>query len=145
MATRTTSDTARLRHIALFYRDVGEYLSATSSFLLAGLRAGEQALVAVPGRQAAALRHAVGGDVPAVTYVDMADLGGNPARILPFLAAFAGAQNRPARAIGEPVWPGRTDAEMREATRHEALINLALADADATILCPYDSSALPSR
>ena len=45
--------------------------------------------------------------------------------------------------IGEPIWPGRTAAEIEEATRHEALINLAFRDSPVTVLCPYDSVRLP--
>jgi len=41
--------------------------------------------------------------------------------------------------VGEPIWVGRTPAETGEATRHEALINLAFADRPASILCPYDT------
>jgi len=49
---------------------------------------------------------------------------------------------RHARYVGEPIWASRTGAEIREATRHESLINLAFADADADILCPYQTAAL---
>ena len=46
------------------------------------------------------------------------------------------------RYVGEPIWASRSPAELREATKHEALINLAFAGAEAEILCPYDSTAL---
>ncbi|MGK5447877.1 MEDS domain-containing protein [Streptomyces radiopugnans] len=45
--------------------------------------------------------------------------------------------------MGEPIWPGRSEAEIVEATRHEALINAAFAGRRATILCPYDTGGLP--
>jgi anti-sigma regulatory factor (Ser/Thr protein kinase) len=44
--------------------------------------------------------------------------------------------------IGEHIWVGRTPAETREATRHEALLNVAFASTPVTILCPYDSGRL---
>jgi anti-sigma regulatory factor (Ser/Thr protein kinase) len=44
--------------------------------------------------------------------------------------------------VGEPIWAGRSPEEIREATRHEALINLAWPGAQIRILCPYDTSAL---
>src|SRR5215831_8011954 len=37
---------------------------------------------------------------------------------------------------------GRNAAELCEATRHEALMNLAFASSAATIVCPYDAGAL---
>mgnify|MGYP003907442549 CR=1 FL=1 len=42
----------------------------------------------------------------------------------------------------EPAWAGRSPAETAEATRHEALINEALAAVPASALCPYDASGL---
>jgi anti-sigma regulatory factor (Ser/Thr protein kinase) len=44
--------------------------------------------------------------------------------------------------VGEPIWPGRSPAEIREATRHEALSNLAWSGAEIRVLCPYDAEAL---
>ena len=44
--------------------------------------------------------------------------------------------------MGELIWASRSSAELREATKHEALINLAFAGADAEILCPYDIARL---
>ena len=72
-----------------------------------------------------------------VAVVDMAELGRNPARIIPAVLTYAG-QHRGRRVccIGEPIWPGRTAAEMREATRHEALINLAFRDSPVTVSVP---------
>ena len=54
------------------------------------------------------------------------------------------------RAIREPAvalcrradLAGRSPAEIREATRHEALINLAWPDAGTRVLCPYDAASL---
>ena len=73
----------------------------------------------------------------------MAQTGRNPARLIPELSAFL--QEHPGqrvRYIGESIWPGRSEAELCEATRHEALINLAFASAAVSILCPYDVRGL---
>ncbi len=68
----------------------------------------------------------------------------NPARIIPALQAYAGKHNgRHVCCIGEPIWPGRRAAEVQEAIRHEALINLAFRDSLVTVVCPYDSAGLP--
>jgi anti-sigma regulatory factor (Ser/Thr protein kinase) len=78
-----------------------------------------------------------------VAFVDMAELGRNPARIIPEVRSFTAKHpGQRVRFVGEPIWPGRTYPEIREATRHEALINLAFARAQAAILCPYDASGL---
>jgi len=76
-------------------------------------------------------------------FADMAELGSNPARIIPEVRSFTDKHpGQRVRFVGEPVWPGRSAAETCEAARHEALINLAFAQAEATILCPYDASGL---
>jgi anti-sigma regulatory factor (Ser/Thr protein kinase) len=100
---------------------------------------------AVPGRQAEHLRRALGDESLQVALTDMAELGRNPARIIPEMLAFAQAHpGQPVCCVGEPIWPGRTAAEMEEALRHEALVNLAFQDRPVTFLCPYDSARLPS-
>ena len=48
-----------------------------------------------------------------------------------------------ARGIGEPIWAGRTPAELVECQRHETLLNLAFAGVPAWwLLCPYDTTGL---
>jgi anti-sigma regulatory factor (Ser/Thr protein kinase) len=79
-----------------------------------------------------------------VALVDMTELGRNPARIIPAFLTYTGKHcGQRVCCIGEPIWPGRTAAEMQEATRHEALINLAFRDYSVTVVCPYDSAGLP--
>jgi anti-sigma regulatory factor (Ser/Thr protein kinase) len=132
------------RHLALFYRGRGEYLPALRGFIRAAAARGEAVFVAVPQRRAELVRRALGDGLAQVALVDMAELGRNPARIIPAFLTYAG-KHRGQRVccIGEPIWPGRTAAEMQEATRHEALINLALRDSPVTVACPYDSAGLP--
>jgi hypothetical protein len=140
------------QHRALFYRTIDEYASAVADFLLNGDALAQPAFIAVPHDRHAKLWHALKprlrgasaamlsgspGMSPATavasapartTFADMSELGRNPARIIPVIQAFVDrAAGGPARFVGEPIWPGRTAAEMREGTRHEALINLAFA------------------
>jgi anti-sigma regulatory factor (Ser/Thr protein kinase) len=76
-----------------------------------------------------------------VSFVDMAMEGRNPARILPWvLGAFSEAHPGPVRIVGEPIYPGRTEAEIGPCVQHEALINVAFAGRPAAIMCPYDTS-----
>ncbi|MFE6912037.1 anti-sigma factor RsbA family regulatory protein [Streptomyces erythrochromogenes] len=127
-------------HPALFYRGLTEYVAEVGGFVRRALAADEPVLVAVPGQRLHALRESFGADGGAgITWTDMTELGRNPGRILASLQEFADRHaGRAARIVGEPVWPGRSPAEAREATRHEALINTAFAGRPATVLCPYD-------
>ncbi|MFF2789114.1 anti-sigma factor RsbA family regulatory protein [Streptomyces sp. NPDC058049] len=132
-------------HPALFYRGPADYVAAVGGFVRAALAADEPVLVAVPGPRLDALREDLGVTTTGVTWTDMTHLGRNPGRILAALQDFADRHaGRPARIVGEPIWPGRSRAEVLEATRHEALINTAFAGRQATILCPYDVLGLPA-
>ena len=133
-------------HEAFFYSDADEFLAGALPFLREGLEAGESALVAVPRARAEALKSALGAEADEVGFVDMEELGRNPARIIPAWQHFVdeqGGGDRPVRGIGEPVWPGRAADEIDECQRHEALLNHAFWEGPAWhLLCPYDSGAL---
>jgi anti-sigma regulatory factor (Ser/Thr protein kinase) len=76
-------------------------------------------------------------------------VGANPARLIPAWREFAEAHARPGTRIwgvGEPIWAGRSDAELVECQRHELLVNLAFAGAGPlSFLCPYDTGELDAR
>ena len=140
----TASTLHTFAHPALLYRDTDEYLDATVPFVRDGLAAGEPVAVAVPTANLALLRRALGPDEERVVWRDMTVAGRNPGAIIPtVLLAFANAHaDQRVRIIGEPIWAGRTSAEYPACAQHEALINSAFAGRAATILCPYDVSAL---
>ncbi|MEQ4301845.1 sensor histidine kinase [Plantactinospora sp. B6F1] len=132
-----------LRHDALFYRTDDDYVSGIRSFVEAGLGAGEPVLVAVPGIRLDLLRATLGAGTE-LRFVDMAREGRNPGWIIPgVLHAFV-EEHAPARVrvVGEPVWPGRSALAYPRCVQHEALINIALADRAASVLCPYDAARL---
>jgi anti-sigma regulatory factor (Ser/Thr protein kinase) len=130
-----------LNHQAFFYCSRRDYLARIQAFAGAGAASGEPVLIAVPGHKGSVLRDQLGGQVG---YTDMERLGRNPARIIPHLREFIDAYpGQPVRCVSEAIWPGRSAAEICEATRHEALTNLAFSSTAATILCPYDAEGLP--
>ena len=134
-----------LRHLALFYRDQSERRAKILSFVRAGLARGEPSLIALPGDEARLLSEELGGEPGELQWFDMTDMGGNPARIIPELRSFIDKHvGQRVLVAAEAVWPGRSPAEIREATRHEALVNLAFTDARATMLCAYDVTRLAS-
>jgi anti-sigma regulatory factor (Ser/Thr protein kinase) len=136
--------TGRSRHAALFYQGPGAYLPALSRVITASRARGDALFIAVPGDRVPLVRGMLGAGSVNVTLADMTELGRNPARIIPALLTYAG-EHRGQRAcyIAEPVWPGRTAAELLEVTKHEALVNLAFQDSPVTVICPYDTAALP--
>jgi anti-sigma regulatory factor (Ser/Thr protein kinase) len=136
--------TAGFQHEALVYRESDDLLAGTVPFVQAGLNAGEAVLVAVPTTNLELIRSALGSSAGQVRFVDMAEAGRNPARIIPaVLHAFVDEHApRPVRVIGEPIWAGRSAVEYPACVQHEALVNLAFAEADAIMVCPYDARRL---
>jgi hypothetical protein len=84
-----------------------------------------------------------------VVFADMADVGHNPAMIIPAWRDFIhrhGGRGHPVRGIGEPIWATRQREVIVEAQLHEALLNVAVApDIPLWLLCPYDTLALDQQ
>lgn len=134
------------RHEALFYNGEDGFLRGVLPFVGEALEAQEPLLVALGETRTEQLKHALGEDAERVRFVEMQALGRNPARVIPawreFVAEHA-AEGRPVRGIGEPVWPGRSDAELEECERHESLLNVTFSHGpEWRLLCPYDLDAL---
>jgi len=137
------------RHEAFFYSGQEEFLARSVDFIREGIAGREPVLVVVGAAKIEALREALGPDADGVHFADMAQVGSNPARIIPawrdFLTKHAGPGNR-ARGIGEPICAERSAAELVECQRHESLLNLAFADSPGFyLMCPYDIAALSPR
>lgn len=143
MTMNTRIEPRGLRHYALFYRCQQDYLDAVVPFVLDGLNGGEPVLVAVPENNLCVLRDALADVRDEVTLADLTDVGRNPGRILGVESAFAADhEGLPVRIVGEPVWPGRSAEEYAACVQHEALVNMAFAGREATVLCPYDAEGL---
>jgi anti-sigma regulatory factor (Ser/Thr protein kinase) len=99
-------------------------------------------------RKIGALRELLdGADEDLVEYRDMEVAGANPARIIPAWDDFATRLSRGGarrlRGVGEPIWAGRSAAELAECHWHEALINRAFARVRGFwLVCPYDIGTL---
>lgn len=136
-------------HEALFYSGEEGFMQGTLPFIGEGLVADEPVLVAVSSARIELLRGALRSEAERVSFIDMHLLGRNPARIIPawhqFLAKHA-PDGRPVRGIGEPIWTGRSAAELTECQRHESLLNLAFDEGQAwRLLCPYDVDLLDEQ
>jgi hypothetical protein len=134
------------RHEAFLWHDRTDFTDSLVPFVTDGLDAGEPVMVAVIEEHGEWLRQSLGAKADDVKFFDMADLGHNPAKIIPawqkFLDIDAGGDG-PARGVGEPIWVGRGADELIECQIHEALLNVAV---DPTVpfwlVCPYDVTGL---
>jgi anti-sigma regulatory factor (Ser/Thr protein kinase) len=133
-------------HQSLFYRGEEEFLAGTLPPIERALELGQPVFVAVAHARIALLREALREPAGGIAFLDMHELGRNPARIIPAWQQFLeehSAVEEPLLGIGEPVWPGRTAAELDECERHEALLNLAFAGGRPwRLLCAYDLESL---
>lgn len=133
-----------LVHEALLYDCEDDYVSLLNAAITPAVTAGEPVLVAVPGHRHDLLRARLD-HAGLLFFADMSQRGRNPGRIIPtvlerFIREHAGTR---VTIVGEPVWPGRSPEAYAAAVQHEALINVVLGHAAATIVCPYDRTGLP--
>jgi anti-sigma regulatory factor (Ser/Thr protein kinase) len=146
MNANFTQPVDEFRHEALMYAGMADFLAGTVPFIRGGVEAGEPVLVVESAAKIALLRAELGSDARSVVFADMADVGANPARIIPAWRDFVtkhGGPGRRLRGIGEPIWNGRTPVELIECQRHESLLNTAFATGDPWwLLCPYDTEAM---
>lgn len=135
------------RHEALLYAGNEQFVTGTAQFVREGLDGGEAVLVAVIEPRASMLRDELADAASEIEFLDMAEVGRNPARIIPAWQAWVErntAAGRGFRGIGEPIWAARTRTEIIECQQHEQLLNTAFDPGPAwALLCPYDISTLP--
>ncbi len=131
------------RHEAVFYAGPEAFLDRVAPFVAEGVAQGEPVMVALQAPKLHALQHRLGAAAEQVEWADMGDIGHNPACIIPAWRDFVAGRSGLLRGVGEPIWPGRTPAELVECQCHEALLNHAFETADGFHLqCPYDAAHL---
>jgi anti-sigma regulatory factor (Ser/Thr protein kinase) len=133
-------------HEAFLYPGRPGFLAGVLAFLEPAVRAGHPALVLLTGDKAALVRDGLGPGAGTVEYADITGAGANPGRLIGvwrrFTAAHPGAAGL--RGVSEPVYPGRSPAEMDECELYEALLNAAFDPATPLrLMCAYDTAALP--
>ncbi|SEF89892.1 Anti-sigma regulatory factor (Ser/Thr protein kinase) [Thermomonospora echinospora] len=134
-----------LRHNALLYGDVGEYLAVTAPYLRAGLEAGDAVFAVVPRPRSQALRETLGRDGRDVTFIDAEVFYQHPVRALhEYDRVMRAHAPRRLRVVGENIWPGdRT--ETMEWVRYESLVNAVFAASGAQVICAYDRTAVDAE
>lgn len=130
-------------HEAMLYRGDRAYVAGVGAFIDEALDRGAPVGVAVPQEKVELLRAHLDGRSGAVRFLDMRSAGANPNRILSVIQQLIDDNDGDQVAfVGEPIWAGRSPAEITEATRHEALINHAFGNDLVQVLCPYDAASL---
>lgn len=138
---------AGFRHEAYLYAGQEQSLRGTVPFIRDAFAADEPVRVVATREKIDRLRvelggrcrpgvlpgHAGGGPQPRLSHPGLARLGLRPDGVR-------------VRGVGEPIWAGRTPAEIVECQLHEHLFNLAFADGPGWwLLCLYDTAALDAE
>ena len=130
------------RHEAFLWHDASDFTAGIVPFITDGLEAGEPVMVAVSAQHTKWLRDALDGQAGA-EFVDIEELGRNPAQIIPAWQQFLNTRSGPVWGIGEPIWPGRRPEELVECQLHEALLNIAIdPETPFWLICSYDAVTL---
>jgi anti-sigma regulatory factor (Ser/Thr protein kinase) len=133
---------AGFRHDAFVYTDEEDFVRQASAYAHDGLAAGETVVAVLPEDRNSLLRKALGGIADQVIFLDMSQLGRNPARIIPLWQTLLDqAPDIPLRGLGEPAYPGRSRAELEEAALHELLLDVAFREIPGQfqLRCPYSA------
>ncbi len=137
----------RFEHRVHFYSDDDEYLAGLLPRINAAVEAGAPVVIAVGRSKTRLLRAELNGAADHVTFVPIGEVGRNPARLIPVWQDFVERNERSGSlglGIGEPIWPGRTRAEVSECELHESLLNVAFEEGPAwSLICLYDTRSLP--
>lgn len=138
---------AGLVHEAMLYRGDAEFVSGVVGQIRAALAADQPVLVELPGARGDLIRDALGTDAHSVRFGDMADHGRNPGRIIPGVMHdfVVGHLDRRVVIIAESTWATRSAPEYAACVEHEALTNLAFAEQQVSIQCPYNLTDLPEH
>jgi anti-sigma regulatory factor (Ser/Thr protein kinase) len=133
-----------LTHGALIYGAEDEYVAIAAPFVEQGLERHEPVLAVTTPRNFELLSNALGTRAEGVEFRDSGEWYHNPSHtLLAYERYVEHADSDRVRIVGEPVWDGLSTAAMTEWTRYESLLNVELALAAVSLLCPYDTRALP--
>jgi anti-sigma regulatory factor (Ser/Thr protein kinase) len=138
-------DATTLRHNALVYESMDEYVARAVPFLKAGIEAGEGAIVAHTKPGLAVMREALGPQAAGVTFVDVSAAYTRPARTLAAYHEVYVAQLRKTptlRAVAD-VQFGPDPDEWDLWTAYEAVFNRSFGYLPAWVLCSYDANGTP--
>lgn len=135
-----------LEHSVFPYGTDDQFRTTMGTFLREGIERSEANLAVTTGANIELLREHLGKDARRVEFVEASDWYSSPIGALNAYRSFCDAKlERGAawvRVIGEPVWAGRSDAEVRAWTQYESLLNLVFGALPLTVMCPYDERSV---
>jgi anti-sigma regulatory factor (Ser/Thr protein kinase) len=136
-----------LIHQALVFDSPAAFLAAAIPFVTEGVHRGDSVVAVTSAENTELLRQSLNGTADQVAFLPTAAWFDSPGRTLNAyhrrIDALPGSTGI-LRVLGEPVWSGLDPLETSEWGRYESVMNVALADARAWVMCGYDSRTLPA-
>jgi hypothetical protein len=145
-----SNDASGFIHQASVYNSDDEFLAMAVPFVEDGLSAGNPVLVTTTPANLELLGAALGGRAREVDYAETAYFGRRPPQRV---AAFhrywkrqsAAAPGRQVRILAEPIWTGRSPRDVTAWKRMESTLNVALANTNIWMICPYDARVIDAE
>jgi transcriptional regulator with XRE-family HTH domain len=138
-----------LEHSVFTYDTDRQFQTTMGTFLGEGIERSDAILAVTTTPNIELLREHLGKDARSVEFVDASGWYSSPIAALEAYRAFTDAKLEHGaawvRVIGEPIWAGRSDAEVRDWTRYESLLNLVFAGSPMTVACPYDERSVAAE
>jgi hypothetical protein len=126
-------------HQTAVYGSDEEFLAMALPFLEGGLAAGEPVLAATTSANLELLHRELGHHVD---YAESAYFGRRPPQRVAVFERYwrrHAASGKRVRILAEPVWVGRSTAEVADWELMESGLNILLADTRIWMICPYDT------
>ena len=131
-----------LQHSEFRYATDDEFQTTMGAVVAEGIERSEAIIAVTTSRNIALLREHLGEGARKVMFVEADVWYTTPIAALDAYRTFADAQLESGadwvRIVGEPVWAGRPEAEVRLWNRYESLLNLAFSAYPLSFFCPYD-------
>lgn len=135
-----------LEHRAFLYSADSQFQATMASFLAEGIERSEAPLAMTTSGNIELLREQLGADASRVEFVESSDWLISPANALEEFRSYADKKLKGGapwvRMLAQPIWAGRSDAEVRLWTRFESLVNVLFARSPVTFVCPYDERSV---
>jgi transcriptional regulator with XRE-family HTH domain len=146
LAQGPVTPTAMLDHEALIYASEQELLGSALPFLERGIEASEAVLCVTTRTNIDVLRSNLGREANRAKFVESEAWLRTPVSALNAFRSFiedGTSSGAPwVRILGEPIWAGRSDEDVRVWSQYESLLNLVFASLPVSVLCPYDGRAV---
>lgn len=138
-----------LEHRAYLYDSPERLTQIADRFARDGLEAGNEVLIVTSKPGASAIRRSLGADAKHVTFGESSEWFTTPVQTAERYTAFM-RDSRNAGAnwvdiLGEPIWTGRSRAEIRIWRKFESMLNILCSPWPSSVNCLYDAGSLPRQ